>query len=301
MPMDLTLYAEVINKTLDSVAFQEDVNGQKISILDKSNTLISTFIQENAVSISDDDKAKLYVNFITNAVTTAIQQSILQAGTMALTYELDKPYKDAQIASMVIEDNVKEAQSAKDLLYKDAQIANMESETLVREEQSAKDLLVKDSQIESTHIQDEIRRNESVINIAKTKAEAFGLIPAQIKDMEASAQIKEKEIVLRGEEISLKRNEAKLAEKEIELKAQELSNSITAIALERNKVGIMQQEADIKGNELFYQRPLIQAQTQLAEKQASAVLASLETQAKIEVLKNEKDIKVAGIYVGAKV
>ena len=124
-----------------------------------------------------------FAQVFTAAITSAMQ---LAVGSVQ-----EQPIKTQQVASMVNEDAIKEAQSTKDLLLKDSQVllaqqqvASMVNEDAIKKAQSTKDLSLKDSQVLDMKVKD------------------FVMLAANEKDIELKAA----QILLTQEQVTTEQN-----------------------------------------------------------------------------------------------
>ncbi len=263
--MNFDILRETLAVTLDEIAFKKDENGEETSILSKAQSNLKEYLEEQT-SITDDEKARRYAEFLTNTITSVVAQAITIAG--------DAPLKNAQIAtemqrvvSMQKEDAIKEAQSAKDLQVKDAQIA------------------VDNQKISSMQNEDRARVNEVAAKVARTKYEIETLLPAQVAT-------ENKRTEMMTEDINLKRKEQALKDKEIGIK------DIMA-QVEAEKVPLMRYQAEnerIRTQLTKQQIGVAAMEVQYKLAQIKAIQDAAQLNKEIEHEKNETQLKIAELY-----
>ena len=277
--MDFDILRQTLEVTLDEVAFKKDDNDEDVSILSKAESNLKAYLDDQT-SITDDEKARRYAEFLTNTITSVVTQAISIAG--------DAPLRDAQIAteqqkiaSMQNEDAINSAQSNKDLQVKDAQIA------------------VEQQKVISMQNEDKARANEVAAKVAKTKFEIETLLPAQVATenkklelMSAQVQTELKKLEMMGKEISLKDKDLSLKDKEINIK------EIMA-QVEAEKVPLMRYQAAnerIKAQLTKQQIGVAAMEVQYKLAQIKAIQDAAQLNKEIEHEKNETQLKVAELY-----
>jgi hypothetical protein len=335
--MDYEILRETLRITLDEVAFRKDeTTGDNISIVHKSQEDLKAYLEENT-SISDDEKAKYYSKFLTDIVTGVTIQAINVAGQAPLMdAQIDTLRAETaqKIISMQNEDkarmndsavNVAKAKAdieslipaqvskinaeiaalakdaelkAKEIAIKEAELPLMQAQVLTEQQKvlaMQAETALKEAELPIREKQLEIETSKLELMEAEMeiKLKEIPLKEAQVKIAEQDVKLKEKQVELTGAEIKLK-------EKDQDLKEQELDNMRDMMGFERDKIMIALRELGLKTEETRGRLKLTEAQSRLTEQQADAVRDSLELQKEIEEARNEKDISVAEIYVGAK-
>ena len=153
MSFDENTYLKLIKDTLDTVASGDN------SVVKEAQVELKSYLETNT-SITDNEKAQVYANFLTQAVTNAIQFSIQSATQISL----ENKEIEQKIASMKVQDDINKAQSDKDLDVKDTQITlNKTQNSKINEEIN----LIKKQEDEVTQkiasmkVQDDINKSQS--------------------------------------------------------------------------------------------------------------------------------------------
>ena len=299
-------FLSLITDTLGTIAINDN------SVLSDAESKLKTFLETNT-SISDNEKAQVYSKFLTDVVTNSIN-SALQSATNIM---LQQAKIEQEIASMQIEDQIKQEQSAKDLEVKAQQIASMKA-------------------------QDEINKNKVAGELAKIKYEVEHLMPAQVDNIIKDTQIKDKELELKQEDIELKKKQVELANKEvtvkeaeIQIKKAEVDISRSELQIKQAQIPLVQAQAEtekakaflvgqqgiteqynqdlVKANKdqileninklkkeedlLDYQKDLTNAERNLKDQQAVAVLRALDVNKEIEMCKCRTQLEIASLQV----
>lgn len=308
--MDLELYKDTLRATIEEVLTKGDD-----SIIKSSNAELVAFFNNNATSLTDDVKARYYSDFLTTTVTSTITQAIQVAGNIALQYELEKPVNEQKIISMQNEDLVNRNRVAMEMAK-----AKIEIEQLIP---AQVDKMRADADVAIKELEVKVYQLEQMLPLEKAKLEAttnlaikelefktieleqklpveIARIEADLAMMEQKVLIEKEQLKLAKEELQIKKAQMKLTEAEIDLKREQIRQGIEQLLLEQKKVTLMDYELQMKMKDAEAQRELVGAQTSLANNQSEAVMKSLEVQYQIEEARNEKDVAVAEIYVGAK-
>jgi len=299
-------FLSLITDTLGTIAISDN------SVLSDAENKLKTFLETNT-SISDNEKAQVYSKFLTDVVTNSIN-SALQSATNIM---LQQAKIEQEIASMQIEDQIKQEQSAKDLEVKAQQIASMKA-------------------------QDDINKNKVAGELAKIKYEVEHLMPAQVDNIVKDTQIKDKELELKQEDIELKKAQVELANKEvavketeIQIRKAELEISRSELQIKQAQIPLVQAQAEtekakaflvgqqgiteqynqdlVKANKdqileninklkkeedlLDYQKDLTNAERNLKDQQAVAVLRALDVNKEIEMCKCRTQLEIASLQV----
>jgi hypothetical protein len=198
---------------------------------------------------------------------------------------------------MKAEDDVRKAQSDKDLLVKDAQIStetqkviSMKAEDTDRERETTQKIA---SMIE----QDKARNAEVASLVAKTKIEVEQKIPAEIKALEAEAELKKQEAKLKEAQLQLERAKTRLTEKQIEIESERLEILRGELEIKRELNQIEREKMEMFKEESRGKIDLMDADKLLKNQQAGAVSTSLSSNLDIEREKMRTQIEVATIYV----
>ena len=205
--MDYDVLRETLKVTLDEVAFKSDPADptKNISILGRAQEDLKTFLEENT-SISDDEKAKRYSEFLTNIITSVTTQAIMVAG--------EAPFRDAQAKTL-------EAETAQKILSMVINDTNQTNESVQK--------------VISMQNDDKAKLNNSAVNVAEAKAKIETLMPAQIQQITADIAHKVAQTALEGKKIEI-------AEKDIELKIQEIPLRVAQVAIEEKKIDLMDKQ-----------------------------------------------------------
>jgi len=299
-------FLSLITDTLGTIAINDN------SVLSDAESKLKTFLETNT-SISDNEKAQVYSKFLTDVVTNSIN-SALQSATNIM---LQQAKIEQEIASMQIEDQIKQEQSTKDLEVKAQQIASMKA-------------------------QDEVNKNKVAGELAKIKYEVEHLMPAQVDNIIKDTQIKDKELELKQEDIELKKKQVELANKEvtvkeaeIQIKKAEVDISRSELQIKQAQIPLVQAQAEtekakaflvgqqgiteqynqdlVKANKdqileninklkkeedlLDYQKDLTNAERNLKDQQAVAVLRALDVNKEIEMCKCRTQLEIASLQV----
>jgi len=198
--MNLTNYKQIIKDTMEEVAF-----ANPDSVASKAEVKLKEFLDNNT-AIPEDEKAKVYANFLQNIVVTTINQAIQAA--------LQLPVNEKQIEIMERETQVKEAIKDSDIAVNNQKIASMQAE-------------------------DEARRNEVAAKVAKAKVEIEQLIPSQIALNEKELQIKDKQLQIEDKKIAL-------AEKQVELEGEKIPLMKAQTEVEKAKIPLMQAQSQVE-------------------------------------------------------
>lgn len=214
--MDLTSYKQIIKDTMEEVAF-----ANPDSVASKAEVKLKEFLDNNT-AIPEDEKAKVYANFLQNIVVTTINQAIQAA--------LQLPVNEKQIEIMERETQVKEAIKDSDIAVNNQKIASMQAE-------------------------DEARRNEVAAKVAKAKVEIEQLIPSQIALNEKDLQIKDKQLQVEDKKIVL-------MEKQVETENEKINLMKTQNEIEKEKIPLTRAQTEVETKKVELMATQIQVETQ---------------------------------------
>ena len=293
MAFNEELYKKIISTTNEQLVSGTD------STFSVSETKMKEFLEQNT-DITDTDKAKIYADFLTNITTTSLQQTLNNAQTIVL----ENDFKEAQTAtetqkviSMKAEDDVRKAQSDKDLLVKDAQIST-ETQKVISMKAEDEDRARETTQKIASMIEQDKARNAEVASlVAKTKIEVEQKIPAEIDALKAEAELKKQEAKLKETQLQLERARTRLTERQIEIESARLEILRGELDLKREMNQIEIEKMKFFKNESAGKIALMEADMYLKQAQTGAVSTSIATNLDIEREKMRTQIEVATIYV----
>jgi hypothetical protein len=231
--MDLTIYENAIKKTLDVVNFDDN------AIMKRANDQIRAFLNDNT-SITDDQKASVYSEFLSSTTTAVVTEAVRAAMELAL----QGPVNDANIIKIQTETAIAQAQSDKDLAVKDSDIA------------------VNSQKIESMKADDIAKKNEVAAKVAKAKIEIEQLIPSQVALNEKDIAVKDKELALRDKQITVEENRAQLMAKQVEIEGEKIPLMQAQVSVEQAKIPLMEAQAQVESQKVS----LMEQQTEVEAK-----------------------------------
>jgi len=263
--MDLQDFTGIIRATMDEVAFGNDG-----SVAAKAEEQLKTFLDENT-SITDDQKAQIYANFLQQIVTTTINQAIGAA--------LQLPVNQKQIDVMERETAIKEAQGEKELELKSVQIDVMRGELAVKEAIKDSDIAVNEQKIASMRAEDEARKNDVAARVARAKVEIEQLIPSQVALNRKDVEIRDVQLRIEEENLVLRQKDVELREKELEIESQKIPLIAAQTLVEQKRATLMDAQVQIENRKI----DLTEAQVEIERSKISLV----EAQAGVERVRAE--------------
>ncbi|WP_456390340.1 hypothetical protein [Hydrogenimonas sp.] len=267
--MDLSLYTQVIEETLQKINFDTG------SVMNKAEEQVKSFLEENT-SITDNEKAAIYANFLTQTTTNVVTQVLTAATQIAL----QAPVNEQQIASMQGELSIEQAQSDKDLMVKDSDIA------------------VNTQKVLSMQAEDEARKNEVAAKVAKAKVEIEQLIPSQIAINEKQLQVEDKKLTLMDSEIESEAKKLVLMDKELALKERQIEIEGAKKPLIEAQTKVENAKSSLVNSQSMTEiekMNQIAAETTYRYEQTNAIGKAFEVNERIEDKRNETHIEVATI------
>jgi len=230
--MDLTLYKEAIRTTMgvlitDATSTLKSVDGS-----------IKTYLETNT-SITDNERANIYMKFITDVTTTAITQTIDASVRMALEGEI-----------------------------KDQKLLNMQGELVIAQDKGRSDTAVNTQKIASMRNEDNARQNEVAVKVAKAKIEVEQLIPSEIA-------LNQKELAIKDKSLELETKRLDLMTQEIAVKKEQIRLSDAEIKLKYADIYYRQQQAKTVARSLIVNERIEAAKNETALKVATIQAASL--------------------------
>lgn len=279
MAFDKELYKDVIVETNAQLVQGED------STFSVSETKMKDFLDSNT-DIPDTDKAKIYAEFLTNITTTSLQQTLSNAKEIVLEQGL-REAQTATEAQKVLSMQAEDADRQREVTQK---IASMQNEDRDRDREVTQKII-------SMQEQDKARNAEVASLVAKTKIEVEQKIPAEIKALEAEAELKKQELSLKEAQLQLERARTRLTEKQIEIESSRLDMQREELELKKEINQLEKEKMELFRAESEAKIALMEAEKLLKDQQAGAVSVSLSTQNDIEREKMRTQIEVATIYV----
>jgi len=297
-------YLGLINDTLAKITSSDN------SIFSQAQNELKTFLEQQT-SITDNEKAQAYAQFLTQLVTTSIESVV----TSATQISLQKDEVAQRIASMQAEDAIKKAQSDKDLTVKDQQIASMKAHDSAENSRVAGELSDIKYKIE-TYYPAQVNAINADISYKNTQT---SLVSKEIQVKEAQIAVEKNQAENVRADINLKQAQLKVEQEEIQLKQAQIPVFTAQATTEQARSSLLYAQATteqananlIKANtaltdanigKIGVESKLLTAetQTQIAEanlktQQATAVLQALDVNKEIERCKCETQLKIASI------